>query len=426
VLDVVYNHLGPEGNYLPDFAPYFTDIHRTPWGDALNFDAEYSDDVRRFFLENALYWFRQFHVDALRLDAVHAIRDYSAIPFLQELARATDEESRRSGRSLFLMAESDLNNPRLIHPQSLGGYGLLAQWSDDFHHCLHVLLTGERMGYYQDFGSVIQLAKIFREGFAHTGDYSPFRKRAHGAPTPFVQPKQLVVYAQNHDQIGNRAFGERLSRLVSFEGLKLAAGTVVLSPFLPLLFMGEEQGERTPFLYMTSHGDPALVEAVRKGRRGEFSSFGWKNEVPDPQLQSTLERSVLHQRPLKRDTPGGVLFAFYQELIRIRKSELWFVKSDKHRIHALALEEQNVLVVRYEEARATLLLLLNFSKEPQVAGLDPEDPALGVEVWTKLIESSDAHWNGPGGSVPALLRSTETAQVKLAPESLCLLSSLRG
>jgi len=242
VLDVVYNPLGPEGNYLNEFGPYFTDRYHTPWGSALNFDGPHSDEVRRYFIENALYWQTEFHLDALRLDAVHAIRDFSAVPFLEELAAACQRQSDKLNRRFHLIAESDMNMARHILPRELGGDGLAAQWSDDFHHCLHVLLTGEQSGYYEDFKGVSQFAKVWREGYAYTGEYSRQRRRRQGSNPGCNPVKQFVVCSQNHDQIGNRMMGDRLSAALSFDQQRLAAGAVLLSPFVPMLFMGEEYG----------------------------------------------------------------------------------------------------------------------------------------------------------------------------------------
>lgn len=246
VLDVVYNHLGPEGNTLGDFGPYFSERYRSPWGPALNFDGPGSDEVRRFFIENALAWITDYHVDALRLDALHAILDLSAYPFLAELAAAVRERAARLHRRVYLIAESDLNDPKLVRPPEVGGYGLDAQWNDDFHHALHALLTGERTGYYEDFGTVAHLARAFTEGYVYTGQYSVYRRRRHGVPARALPAHAFAVFAQNHDQVGNRMRGERLSALVPFEALKLAAAVVLLSPYLPLLFMGEEYGETAP------------------------------------------------------------------------------------------------------------------------------------------------------------------------------------
>ncbi|MCL5257567.1 MAG: malto-oligosyltrehalose trehalohydrolase, partial [Chloroflexi bacterium] len=293
VIDVVYNHLGPEGNYLGDFGPYFTDRYRTPWGPAMNYDGSGSDEVRRFFIENALYWVTDFHFDAIRLDAVHGIFDQSAHPFLQELTESVHRRALKLNRQINVIAESSLNDTRLIRPGCLGGFGMDAQWNDDFHHSLHVLLTGERAGYYQDFGSVGQLAKAFRNGYVYEGQNSKYRGRRHGNSSRSCPAYRFVVCSQNHDQVGNRALSERLSSLVSFEALKLAACAVVLSPFVPLLFMGEEYGEPAPFLYFISHLDPQLVEAVRRGRRAEFAAFQWTGESPDPQAEETFQRAKL-------------------------------------------------------------------------------------------------------------------------------------
>ncbi len=262
ILDVVYNHLGPEGNYFHDFGPYLTNQYRTPWGPAINFDGTDSDEVRRFFIENALYWVTEFRLDALRLDAVQGIFDSSALHFLQELAATVHEQAERLNRRIYVIAESDLNDVRIVRSPELGGYGLDAQYNDDFHHALHTLLTGERIGYYKDFGRVQDLAKAFAEGFVYSGVYSPTRRRRHGNSSKTLAARRLVVFAQNHDQVGNRL---RLSALVSFEGLKLAAAAVLLSPFIPLLFMGEEYGETAPFPLLhkpfgsgSGRGDPPL------------------------------------------------------------------------------------------------------------------------------------------------------------------------
>ncbi len=287
-LDVVYNHLGHEGNYLWGMAPFFTDRYKTPWGSALNFDGPDSDEVREFFIQSALWWVRFFHVDALRLDAVHAIMDSSARPFLGELAERIRAAAGALGRQVHLIAGSDRNDPRLVRPAGVGGYGLDAVWNDDFHHALHVLLTGEREGYYRDFGRLDQLGRAISGGFVYTGQYSEYRRRRHGAPSDDLEPRRLVVFAQNHDQVGNRMLGERLAALVPFEKLKLAAGVVILSPNIPLLFMGEEYGETAPFQYFVDYSDQGLVEGTRRGRREEFAGFLRKGEPPDPQDEAAF------------------------------------------------------------------------------------------------------------------------------------------
>ncbi len=323
ILDVVYNHFGPEGNYLSDFGPYFTDSYKSPWGPALNFDGPYSDEVRRYFIQNALYWLVDCHIDALRLDAVHAILDHSPFTFLEELSVEVEREANRLDRKLFLIAESADNNARLLQPRERGGYALDGQWNDDFHHSLRTLLTGERDGYYRDYGDFAQLVKAYREGFVYSGEYSPFRKRRHGTSSRDIPARKMVVFSQNHDQVGNRVQGDRLTQMVSFEQLKLAAGLVILSPFLPLLFMGEEYGETAPFPYFVSHSDPELIDAVRHGRREEFASFQWRGEVPDPQDEATFLNAKLRHE-LRENREHKVLLEFYRDSLACEKSfRLW-------------------------------------------------------------------------------------------------------
>lgn len=311
ILDVVYNHLGPEGNYLQDFGPYFYDQHRTPWGSAINFDGPMSDQVREYFVQNAIQWCEEFHLDGLRLDAVHAIFDQSALHFLKELNQRV--------QPAHLIAESDLNARRFIDQPERGGFGLSGMWSDDFHHALHALLTGERSGYYRDFGSAAQLVSAMNKGVILTGQYSEFRKKNHGEEVSDLPPQQFVICSQNHDQVGNRMCGERLTQLVSPEKVRLAAAATILSPYSPLLFMGEEYGEENPFLYFVSHGDADLVEAVRQGRKREFSEFFHnESDPPDPQSVETFFNSKLDWERLGSEEHQK-RFREYQELIRIRK-----------------------------------------------------------------------------------------------------------
>ena len=318
-LDVVYNHLGPEGNVLGRFGPYFTDRYRTPWGQAVNVDGPDSDAVRGYLVGNALRWFETFHIDALRLDAVHAIADQSAVPFLAELADATAELEEQLGRPLHLIAESDLNDPRMITPRAAGGLGMDAQWSDDFHHALHRLLTGEQRGYYADFGDPGALAKALRDGFVIDGERSGYRRRRHGASARGLPGKRFVVYSQNHDQVGNRMAGDRLIETAGEDAARVAAVAVLTSPFVPLLFMGEEHAERRPFPYFVSHTDPALVEAVRTGRAEEFSGFDWGGEPPDPQDEQTFESARLDWG--SRDRPeGAAMLGLYRTLLCLRRT----------------------------------------------------------------------------------------------------------
>jgi len=321
LLDVVYNHLGPSGNYLAQYAPYFNDRYHTPWGWAVNFDGPHSDEVRRFFCDNALMWLRDYHFDGLRLDAVHAIFDMSARPFLEQLGDEVKQLSRQTGRRLVVIPESDLNDPRLIWPRERGGFALDAQWSDDFHHALHTVLTGERNGYYEDFGMLADLAKALQHAYVYDGRYSIHRKRPHGRAPVGLDSHHFLGYAQTHDQVGNRAKGERLSQLVSTGRLKIAAALVFTSPFVPMLFQGEEWAASTPFQYFSDHPEPDLGRAVREGRRKEFAAFGWKPEdVPDPQSRETFERSKLNWTELCTGRHAELL-TWYNQLIGLRQTE---------------------------------------------------------------------------------------------------------
>ena len=317
-LDVVYNHLGPEGNYLWDYGYYFTDRYRSSWGDVLNFDGAYSDEVRRFFIENALYWLRDFHIDGFRLDATHALFDLNAVPFLEELTASIHEWADEHSRRVYVIAENDQSNRKTVLPRELGGVGLDAQWLDDLHHVVHHALTGESDGYYMDYASFDLLVKVFREGFAYSGQYSPHLNRRHGTPSADISPDHYVICVQNHDQVGNRMLGERLTQLTDLAGLKLAAGVLLTSPYVPLLFMGEEYGEPAPFLYFISHGDEQLVNAVREGRKAEFSYFKWQAEPPDPFARETFKRSTLNH-DLRHEGHHAELYAYYAELLRLRR-----------------------------------------------------------------------------------------------------------
>ncbi|SCD28087.1 malto-oligosyltrehalose trehalohydrolase [Streptomyces sp. DvalAA-19] len=324
VLDVVHNHLGPSGNYLPAFGPYFTDTHHTPWGAAVNLDAPGSDEVRAFLIGSALAWLRDYRLDGLRLDAVHALADTRALTFLEELSTAVDALAAELGRPLGLIAESDLCDPRTTTPRTAGGLGLHAQWNDDFHHALHTALTGESQGYYADFARapLAALAKTVTSVFFHNGTFSSFRGRSHGRPVDVSRSPahRFVGYAQTHDQIGNRALGDRLAASLS-PGLQACSAALVLTgPFTPMLFMGEEWGARTPWQFFTDHTDPELAEAVRNGRRREFGAHGWaEDEIPDPQDPATRDRSCLDWTEPERG-PHARMLAWYRELIALRRA----------------------------------------------------------------------------------------------------------
>jgi maltooligosyltrehalose trehalohydrolase len=421
-LDVVYNHLGPEGNYLADFGPYFTDRYRTPWGQALNFDGEYSDEVRRFFTENALRWIRDFHVDILRLDAVHAVVDTSAKPFLRELNGAVRTAAADLKREIHLVAECDRNDIRTVRPPSLGGYGFAAQWNDDFHHAVHAVLTQETGGYYQDFGQVSQIAKALTSGYVYQGEYSKYRLRSHGSESKGVSGEHFVVFTQNHDQIGNRMNGERLTHLLGFEGLKVAAGVMLLSPFLPLIFMGEEYGETSPFQYFVSHQDADLIKAVREGRRKEFQAFRWNEDPPDPQDEATFLRSKLHWE-LQKTGPHKRLLDFYGELLRVRKRFPALSNPDTACVEAMACENGKELVLRrWADVAAAdgqeLLACFNFGENAaQVTISSPR------AAWTKVLNSRDERWAGPGSSLPDCLPLAAHTPLTIEPFSFALYCS---
>lgn len=319
ILDVVYNHIGPEGNYLGHYAPYFTGKYQTPWGDAINFDDAWCDGVRQYFIENALMWFRDFHIDALRMDAVHAIKDFSPKHILQEIKENVDALMQITNRRYYLIIECDLNDTRFIKPAADGGYGIDAQWTDEFHHALRVTAGQQRDGYYADFNGIAHLAKAYQDAYVYDGQYSEERHKKFGVKTTGQPGRQFVVFSQNHDQVGNRMLGERTSALVSFEMQKLLAAAVMLSPYLPLLFMGEEYSEPHPFLYFVSHTDPELVEAVRKGRKEEFKNFMAQGEAPDPQATETFERSKLQWHLVSRP-PHQTMLNYYKALIQLRKT----------------------------------------------------------------------------------------------------------
>ena len=391
ILDVVYNHVGPEGNYLGDFGPYFTDRYRTPWGPAINYDGPESDDVRHFVVSNALYWITEYHIDALRLDAVHGIYDFSALHILKELSDAVHTEAGQLGRTALLIAESDLNDSRIISPPAEGGYGLDAQWSDDFHHALHTLLTGERAGYYEDFGRLADLATALQDGFVYTGQHSKHRRRRHGSTVRHRPPHQLVICAQNHDQVGNRALGERLSVLVPWESLKAAATAVLLAPQTPMLFMGEEYGETAPFQYFVDHSDTDLNQAVREGRKKEFAAFGW-TEVPDPLDAATFERSRVHL-DATHDERQNALLGWYRRLIHLRKTLPPYTTFRGHQqVHSF--EEQQVVTIHRwtEEGDATLVIVGLNTKPTQVLLDKPEG------TWTLEAASWASEYGGKGES----------------------------
>jgi len=360
LMDVVFNHLGPEGNYLARFGPYFTDHYSTPWGPALNYDQRGSDEVRAFVLDCVEHWVRDYHCDGVRLDAVHAIFDMSATHLLEAIADRARALQAELGREVWVIAESDLNDPRLVQPVARGGYGLTASWSDDFHHALHALLTGERAGYYADFGSGDDLCRALREGYVYAGRYSAYRDRTHGRPLADVALSRLLGYSQNHDQVGNRALGDRSAALLSPGRLRAAAALVLLSPFTPLLFMGEEWGAGSPFPYFTDLRDPGLGTAVSEGRRREFAAFGWDPAtVPDPQ-----DPAVFAAARLDWDEPGRAphreVLGWYRALIALRRHHLALAGLRPGEVEAGWDETDRILTYR----AAGLLVCVNLGATP--------------------------------------------------------------
>ncbi len=378
VLDVVYNHLGPEGNYLERFGPYFTSFYATPWGQAVNFDQPGSDEVRRFVIDNALGWLRDYHVDGLRLDAVHAIVDTSATHVLEQLAVEVAELAATLGRPLWLIAESDLNDPRVVRSRDCGGYGIDAQWSDDFHHALHTVLTGEGEGYYRDFGSLAHLATALESVWVYAGRWSACRDRTHGRPPVGLPGWCFLGYLQNHDQVGNRAVGDRISDALTPGRTKVGAALYLSAPFVPMLFQGEEWAASSPFQYFTSHEDPELGRLVRQGRRSEFAAFGWTAEqVPDPQDRGTFERSRLDWDEPARGVHAEVL-EWYRALIALRRRVPGLGDGRLDRVRVRYDEQERWLVVE----RGKLRIAANLGESEQK--LD-----LGEGAGTDVLLGSD-------------------------------------
>jgi len=401
VLDVVYNHLGPSGNYLDRFGPYFTDRHPTPWGPAVNLSGAGSDEVRRFIVDNALMWLRDYHVDGLRLDAVHALVDERATHVLEQLAVEVDALATAVGRALFLVAESDLNDARIVTPREAGGYGLTAQWDDDIHHALHALLTGERQGYYADFGSLACLATTLQRVFFHAGTWSSFRRRTHGRPVDVqVTPGyRFLGYLHNHDQVGNRAVGDRLSATLAPALLQIGAALVLTAPYTPMLFMGEEWGASTPWLFFTDHQEPALAAAVRAGRRSEFAEHGWAAaDIPDPQDPSTVERSRLDWAEPMRQPHAGIL-DFYRRLIAVRRQYPDLTDPRLDRLRVSYDEDARWLVMH----RGRLRVVVNLATGRQAVPVDAPPAALllasspGASCGDRAVEL-----DGPGVAIVEL------------------------
>jgi maltooligosyltrehalose trehalohydrolase len=416
LLDVVYNHFGPEGCYIGDFGPYYADKYQCLWGSALNFDSAGSYGVRNYFIQNALYWLETFHIDGLRLDASDNIFDLNAKHFLQELAAATAELCERAGRPFYLMAENDLSDVRVTRTAEQGGYGLDAQWNDAFHHCVHTVLTGEQSGYYKDYGTFEQLAKAYKQGFVYSWDYSPDRQRWHGSDSSDLPGQNMVVCIQNHDQVGNRILGDRLSQLVSFDALKVAAAALFLAPNIPLLFMGEEYAEEAPFLYFVSHTDPELIAAVRTGRKQEFAHFHQEQDYIDPESMEAFDRSKL-QWETSQQGHHQVMFNLYQHLIQLRRTLPALKQLNKQNLDAIGLPEERVLLLHRWCDEGAIFCLLNFGDEVSFA------PTIPAGNWQKILDSAEDKWLGVGSAMPEILSSSDRS-ISIRASSFALYQSI--
>lgn len=421
ILDVVYNHFGPEGNYISQFGPYFTEAYKTPWGSAINFDDIHNYGVRNHFIQNALYWLENYHLDGLRLDAIHAIFDLGAKHILQEIADEVAALSKTIGRKLYLIAESDLNDVRVIREKQFGGYGIDAQWTDDFHHVLHTLLTGEQRGYYQDYSHCGQLAKAYKESFVYSWHFSPSRQRLHGSDASDRPAHQFVVCIQNHDQVGNRMLGERLSHLVTFEALKLAAGGMLLSPYIPLLFMGEEYGETSPFLYFVSHSDPDLVESVRLGRKKEFADFHNElddidAEYSDPVSFQTVEKSTLKWE-LRNEGKHKILLELYKYLIQLRRTIPALKNLSKENLQSSAVDDEKLVFLHRWHQDSHIFVVMNFNDKD----VNFKASVTGSN-WNKILDSAEQKWMGTGSTMPNQLIQDQELTIK--PHSFTLYQKL--
>lgn len=420
VLDVVYNHLGPEGNYLGEFAPYFTEAYRTPWGAALNFDGPHSDEVRRYFIQNALQWIQEFHFDGLRLDAINAIVDTSARKFLEELSAECHAAGEKLNRPVYLIAESDRNDAKVVEGSEVGGWGLDASWNDDFHHALHVLMTGERNGYYEDYSGVEDLARAFRDGFIYAGQYSTFRQKRHGTSTHNLHGEHFVVFSQDHDQIGNRMLADRYSQTMSLDQLKLASAAVLLSPYVPMLFMGEEYGEPAPFQYFVSHEDKGLIEAVRKGREEEFARFRWPHKLPDPQAEETFLRSKMNW-DLQNGGKYKIIREFYRELLDLRGRIPALGELSKNDQEVVAFAEQDTLFIRRWNGESQVCIAFHFGES--AVNVDAPIPA---GRWNRLLDSADQTPGSGQGRGENYLNSMGTTRLGLAPWQFCVFVKTTG
>lgn len=436
VLDVVYNHLGPEGNYVGRFGPYFSDCYKTPWGDALNFDGPYSGGVREFFLQNVEYWIREYHVDGLRLDAAHEIHDKSPTHILAEFQQVVSRLDRELNRRVHMMIECDANDVRYLNPPQMGGYGIEAQWLDDFHHALYTHVPEvESWRYDQDYGAIDSVRRAYAEGFVFSGQYTPSRKRRHGTNSSGIDPSRFIVFMQNHDQIGNKLYGTRLAAETTFEASKMCAAAYILSPYIPMLFMGEEMLETSPFMFFVDHSDEDLLEAVRVGRRRDFMQEDDTGEFPDPIEQDTFEQCVLDHSRLS-DPKRAMTWKYYKEVLRLRREHPAIANVAREQIQVKLWEAEECLTVMRQTRDGATILILNFSDQDQTLHIplptgrppDPEDlcaknyddsPEARFR-WKLLLASAAEEWGGPGTIAPATLEREGTAEVQIRFSSALL------
>ena len=416
VLDVVYNHMGPEGNYLNDFGPYFTDKYSTPWGKAINFDDAYSDPVRSFFMQNALMWLDEYHIDGLRLDAIHAIKDLGANHFLKELSGKVRSLEEQKGRNIPLIGECDLNDTKFIKPATDGGYGLDGQWIDEFHHAIHALLTKENTGYYEDFGTFEHLFKAFSDTYVYDGTYSSHRHKVFGNSALDRPYSQFVVFSQNHDQVGNRMMGDRLTSLLTYDQLKLCAVAVLLSPYVPMLFMGEEYAETKDFQYFVSHTDKGLVEAVRQGRKSEFAYFQKEGlETPDPQSEQTFKNSTLSWN--MQEEKRATMLKLYQKLIKLRK-ELPALQSSERNLTVFNKNDNYIIAMkRISRDGGKAHIIMNFGNQKASYQLPQDDE----NVFKCLLDTSQDSWLGKNNNERTAMKGED--QLDIAAYSAVILSN---
>jgi maltooligosyltrehalose trehalohydrolase len=415
ILDVVYNHFGPEGNYTPFYAPYFTERYHTPWGNALNYDDEYADGVRDYVIGNALYWMHHYHIDGLRLDAIHAIFDQSAVHIMDMLNRKVKELQQQVGRSLYVIAESDLNSPHVIRHHEAGGFGFTAQWLDDFHHSVIVLLDEKSKERYADFGRMEQVAKAYTDGFVHSGEYVNFRKRKFGASSAGLPGDRFIVFMDNHDQSGNRTLGERLASLIDTERQKIAAAALLLSPYIPMLFMGEEYGEEAPFLYFVDHSDPELIKGVREGRKKEFEKFSNQGEPKDAFDEKTFLESKLNWEK-RNEGKHQVLLKWYRQLIELRRTETALRNFNRADVRVDVTSERSFILHRQDESgKHHLVCFFNLS-DGQTSCHMPK----GLSNWSKLLDSRQEQWMDEPQRISSAAGKLDEGQILMHPFSVII------